>query len=81
MLCEKMYVDVNIDVRKDGSILPRFIVWPDGEIFEIDRLKHVCKAASTKTGGYGIRYTIVVRGHETFLFSENNRWFVDAKRG
>jgi hypothetical protein len=38
--CRKVYVSVNIDVEKDGSVRPRMIRWEDGHIYEIDRLKH-----------------------------------------
>jgi len=45
----------------------------------IDRLKHKCRAASTKVGGCGIRYTVMIGGHESFLYNEDEKWFVEAK--
>ena len=50
----------------------------------IDGYKHlgrlVCRAASTKVGGTGIRYTVQICGKPTFLFDEENgKWFVEAK--
>ena len=63
--CRKVYVPVNLDV--------------DAEVYEIDRLKHKCRAASTKVGVCGIRYTVMIGGHESFLYNEDEKWFVEAK--
>ena len=49
--CRKVYVPVNLDVDAAGNIRPRLIRWIDGRVYEIDRLKHKCRAASTKVGG------------------------------
>ncbi|WP_195509692.1 hypothetical protein [Coprococcus comes] len=57
--CRKVYVPVNLDVDAEGNIRPRLIRWIDGRVYEIDRLKHKCRAASTKVGGCGIRYVFV----------------------
>ncbi len=80
-MCRKAYVSVNLDVDEDGSVCPRLIRWNNGRIFEIERIKYKCRAASAKVGGGGIRYTVIIRGHESFLFQEGNRWFVEAKEG
>ena len=76
---KKTYVAVNLDVDIDGKIRPRLIRWDDGMIYEVDRVKQICRAASTKVGGCGIRYTIMVNGKETYLFQEDDRWFVEAR--
>lgn len=47
--------------------------------YQIDQLKYKCRAASSKVSGGGIRYTVIIHGKETFLFSEGNKWFVEAK--
>ena len=61
--CRKVYVPVNLDVDAEGNIRPRLIRWIDGRVYEIDRLKHKCRASSTKVGGCGIRYTVMIGGH------------------
>lgn len=75
----KVYVSVNADFDVDGNCRPRFIRWADGRVYEIDRLIDRRRAASTKVGGCGIRFTIMILGHETYLFNEDSRWFVEAK--
>jgi hypothetical protein len=32
-----------------------------------------------KVGGVGERYTVRIKGKETYLFFENNKWFVEEK--
>lgn len=75
----KAYVSVNIDVDKDGGVSPRYIRWENGLVFKIDQVLYKCRAASKKVGGGGIRYTVLIRGRESYLFQEGERWFVEAK--
>lgn len=76
----KVYVEVNVDHRPDGTARPNRIKFEDGKTYDIDRVKYVCRAASTKVGGTGLRYTVMICGTETFLFDEQNgKWFVEAK--
>ena len=77
----KVYVEVNVTHRSDGSARPCYIKFEDGEKYEIDRVKQCIRAAATKVGGTGLRYTIMVCGCETYLFDEQNgKWFVEAKK-
>ena len=56
--CRKEYVAVNLDVDKNGTVSPRFIRWPNGQIFQIEKLKYKCRAASAKVSGGGILYKV-----------------------
>ena len=76
---QRVYVDVILMNKADGSKRPMYVIWEDGKKYEIDRVKQICRAASTKVGGTGLRYTIVVNGQETYIFEDDNRWFVEAK--
>ncbi|NCC01895.1 MAG: hypothetical protein EOM34_14700 [Clostridia bacterium] len=76
---KKLYVEVEVTHRADGTCRPNSIKIDD-DLFEIDRVRHACRAAATKVGGTGIRYTVVIRGTETYLFDEENgKWFVEGK--
>ena len=77
--CRKAYVSVNLDVDEEGAIQPRLIRWKDGWIFQIDQILYKCRATSKKVGGGGIRYTVMIKGKESFLFHEGDKWFVEAK--
>lgn len=77
--CRKAYVSVNLDVDEQGTVYPRLIRWCSGRIFQIEQLKYKCRASSQKVGGGGIRYTVVIKGKEAYLFHEGDKWFVEAK--
>ncbi len=77
---KKVYVEVNVTHLPDGSAHPNFIKFENDEKYKIDRVIKKCRAASTKVGGTGIRYTVQICGKLTFLFDEENgKWFVEAK--
>ena len=84
----KVYVAVQADFAEDGTLLPRVITWEDGEKFAIDKIIDIRQAAAMKAGGQGDRYTIKIRGSQSYLFFErstnltgNNigRWFVERR--
>lgn len=84
----KVYVQVNADFNTDGVMLPKVLIWEDGEKYLIDRVVDIRQAAARKAGGQGDRYTIEVRGQISYLFFERvpqltgnviGRWFVERK--
>ena len=84
----KVYVAVKADFREDGLMLPREITWENGHKYEIDRVTDVRPAAAMRAGGQGDRYTVMIGGHQSYLFFErstnlagNNigRWFVERR--
>ena len=75
----KVYVEVQLTVSPEGDIRPNTIKFEDGTVYEIDRLRHRCRAHATKVGGTGIRYTVVIRGQETYLFEDDGKWSVEAR--
>ena len=77
----KTYVCVRAYFNLCGVIIPEEIVWEDGRRFKIDRVLEWRPAASLKTGGCGLRFTCRIGGHETYLYLEDNRWFVEKKSG
>ena len=79
--CRKAYVSVNLDVDKEGVFYPRLIRWDNGLVFQIDQILYKCRASSKKVGGGGIRYTVMMKGKETFMFREGEKWFVEAREG
>lgn len=84
----KVYVPVRAYFRSDGTLVPTHIVWEDGREYEIDRVKALTQAPALKAGGQGDRYTVMIRGQESYLFFERNasvsggnigRWFVERR--
>ena len=78
-MARRVYVRVVVEYDEAGGTCPLSIAWEDGRRFKEDRVLDVRRAASTKAGGQGMRYTCRILGHETYLFEDNGRWFVEAK--
>ena len=76
---EKRYVAVVARPDEGGRVVPLSIEWDDGRVFPIDEVRDVRRAASLKTGGDGMRYTVRVGRNITYLFFEDPRWFVEEK--
>ena len=80
----KVYVEVNVDHKADGTVLPRSFIWEDGHQYTVDSVKDIRPAASLKAGGAGIRYTVMVRNKEKYMFLEEDhgasRWFMERKQ-
>ena len=77
-MSRKVYVEVSAVFTPEGQIMPRFIRWEDGTLFAVDRVIDIRHAAATKAGGCGLRYTIRIGERQTYLFLDEDRWFVEA---
>jgi hypothetical protein len=84
----KVYVAVTAHFDESGSMIPDDITWDDGSIYHIDKVTDIRQARAAKAGSGGDRYTVVIKGRESYLFFErsasfsgNNigRWFVERK--
>ncbi len=75
----KIYVRVKSETDTDGNVVPTHIIWQDDRVFAIDRVLDVCRRASTKAGGLGLRYTVRICGKQRYLFYENPKWFVERE--
>lgn len=76
---KRTYVKVIVAHDVDGAVHPLRIEWKDGRKFDVDRLLDVRRAAATRAGGQGMRYTVRILGHETYLFDDEGRWFVEER--
>ena len=86
----KVYVKVAAVFSEDGMMLPRYLVWEDGVKYKIDRVGDIRPAPAMKAGGQGDRYTIYIKGKQSYLFFEHScdddsvilgRWFVERRAG
>ena len=73
----KQPVAVIVAIDRDGQVRPKKFQWKDGRLYPIDRVCKAERAASTKVGGCGIRYTIMVDGIPRFLYDEDGKWFME----
>jgi len=74
----KKYVKVIAEIDESGKKTPKIIIFDDRE-FIIDRVIDMKKCASMKVGGVGERYKVRINNHETYLFFEKDKWFVEEK--
>ena len=72
-------VGVTLKVSPEGNVRPLTITFGNGTPYKINGLKQRKRAAATKVGGTGIRYTVVIQNRETYLFEDEGKWFVEAK--
>ena len=78
-MARRAYVKVIAEFSPEGVVRPISVEWEDGRRFDVDRVLDVRRAVATKAGGQGMRYTVRISGHETYLFEDEGRWFVEAK--
>ena len=64
-------------MRSDGNVVPLEIIWEDKRKILIDRVLDKRKAASTRGGGMGIRYSIRIGNNQRYLFLDEYLWFVE----
>jgi len=75
----KVYVKVEALFYPDGQLYPQAFWWESGRRYSVDKVLDVRRAVSLKAGGMGIRYTCLVHGHQTCLFFEEDRWFLERR--
>ena len=75
----KVSVSVRADHLHDGRIIPRLIrAGEDERPMPIDKLLDTRRAAATKAGGQGTRYTVRIQGREYYLFCDCGLWFLEV---
>lgn len=70
-------ITVIAEMRSDGNVVPLEIIWEGKRKILIDRVLDKRKAASTRGGGMGIRYSIRIGNNQRYLFLDEYLWFVE----
>lgn len=82
---ERVYVKVNSDFDETGYIQPRTIIWTDGRVFKVDRVKDFYPDTDDTHRNCDC-YTVVIHGEDKLLFFERadprftgrvGRWFIE----
>lgn len=76
---EKRFVPVIVRFDETGKRRPLEIEYDESHRYEIDKILDVRPAACNDVGGVGVRYTCRIRGQVTYLWEEEDRWFVVSK--
>ena len=85
-MIRKHYVDVQAVMKKDGSIQPLAVYWPNGDgipvCFAIERiLDQSAGSRISAAGSVGKHYIVLIRGQRRKLYLEKNRWFIESLKG
>lgn len=75
----KQYVEVVATHYIDDSVRPQKIVLATGPVFEIEDSREAVRGKTRTTGELARRYVVKIRGKETFLYQDGERWFVEMK--
>ena len=77
----KVFVEVTAIFDTEGGIHPVSFIWEDGERYEIVKVVDIRRKASTRAGGFGDRYTVIINNRERYIFMDENRWYIERKEG
>ncbi len=81
----KVYIDVMLEVNRDGIMRPVRLLWEDGRTFPVERILEVCPVTEDgqcqeKAGGSDrVRYTCLIDGKRSHIFKEKDRWYVQSR--
>ena len=78
-MSRKVYVKVLSETDEEGNVRPIEVTWEDGRTYTVDKVTDIRRAYAKKVGGTAIRYTVKIAGQETYIFSENGKWFVESR--
>lgn len=74
----KKYIDVIVQMDKNGIITPLSIIFDDIQ-YPIDRILEIKKSHS-RVGGSGILFKCRIQHQERHLYLERNRWFIESTK-
>ena len=78
MFVSKINLDILVEHKADGKVLPKTVLWPDGRRFDIDKVLDVRQAPALRAGGIGTRYLGRICGQEQAIFEVRGLWFVEG---
>jgi hypothetical protein len=76
---KKTYVRVEAQFSEDGEVHPTCVIWSDGVRYSIQSVQDVRPCVSLLANCAGMRYTVRIGSHVTYLYQTGSRWFVEPK--
>ena len=80
----KVYVDVDVRWKKDGTLVPTALWWEQGrdewERYAIDEVLSGPVSRLTQGGGVAKRYEIRIGRSKRYLYLEKDKWFLEVNR-
>ena len=75
----KVYVRVLAETDENGNIEPVSVTWEDGKTYFIDAVTDIRRSYAKKVGGTAMRYTVKIKGKQTYIFLDDGKWFVESR--
>lgn len=79
MVSRKVYVRVVSETDQEGNVSPISVIWEDGRSYTVDKVTDIRRSYAQKVGGTAMRYTVNIGAKQTYIFSEDGKWFVESK--
>ena len=76
----KVRVRVAAVFQSNGDVVPYAFWWENGKLYEIDDVIGWERAASVRAGIIGMRYAMRVRDRETFMYRDDDLWFMERRK-
>ncbi|MCR5230473.1 MAG: hypothetical protein K6D03_10150 [Solobacterium sp.] len=84
MMLYKRYVDVEVLKKRSGETVPLALYWYNGkpvpDRYEISKILKTEMHSSSRVGGTGKLYVVMIRGQVRNLYLEDKRWFIESLR-
>ena len=71
----KKYINIIVQIDRDGNMTPKEILWEDGRHFPVQRVLDR-RHAITSAGGAAVCHTCIVAGKRRDIYREKERWYV-----
>ena len=78
-MVSRIYVDMLVEHKASGEMLPRTLIWRDGRRFEIDEVLSFLFTSPAGTQEMFKSYLCRIKGHEREIHEDKGRWFVERK--
>ncbi len=77
---KKVYVSVMLNISENGNKIPVSVYFENGITYLVEKIVKIEKYFATREGTLSCRYSVIIRGHHTYLYEEGNgRWYVERK--
>ncbi|MBR3357322.1 MAG: hypothetical protein IKG46_05765 [Solobacterium sp.] len=71
----KKYIDLIVQIDRDGNMTPKEILWEDGRRFIVQKVLDK-RHAITSAGGAAVCFTCILAGRRRDIYREKERWYV-----
>ena len=79
VVVSRIYVDMLVEHKASGEMIPRTLIWRDGRRFEIDEVLSFLFTSPAGTQEMFKSYLCRIKGQEREIHEDKGRWFVERR--